>query len=77
MADRIASGALDLLDAESGARLRSYDTAAAIEGIAFDGSGRLWAASEAGSRHYYGSLVLQMALPFHPLLFQLRPGDLK
>jgi sugar lactone lactonase YvrE len=72
----ISSGALDELDLATGKLLRSHDGAAAIDGIAFDRSGLLWAVSESGVRHFYGNIFLQAVLPFHPLLFQLRPAAL-
>ena len=46
-------GTLDRLDVEIGAPQRRYAIAPGTEGIAFGSAGRLWAVSEAGSRHIY------------------------
>ncbi len=42
-------GRLQKLDAETGAVLASHDMVIGIEDLAFDGDGRLWSVSEAGS----------------------------
>lgn len=70
-------GTLDRLDPATGKLLRRYDTAPGIEGIAFDASGRLWAASEAGARHFYDRPFLSLYVPFYPLVFAIDPEDLK
>jgi hypothetical protein len=41
------------------------------EGIAFGSAGRLWAVSEAGSRHIYDHPFLGLFEPFFPLVFAL------
>ncbi len=64
-------GALDRLDPETGAPRRHYETAPGIEGIAFGSDGRLWAVSEAGSRHIYDHPFLGLFEPFFPLVFAL------
>jgi hypothetical protein len=46
-------GTLDRLDPATGAPPRRYEIAPGTEGIAFGSDGRLWAVSEAGSRHIY------------------------
>jgi len=63
-------GALDRLDPASGTRTARYRVAGGIEGIAFDGDGRLWCVSEAGARHQ------PLRYPFFPLLFRLDPSRL-
>jgi hypothetical protein len=42
-----------------------------IEGIAFGSDERLWAVSEAGSRHIYDHPFLGLFEPFFPLVFAL------
>ena len=64
-------GTLDRLDPETGAPRRRYETAPGIEGIAFGSDGRLWAVSEAGSRHIYDHPFLGLFEPFFPLVFAL------
>jgi len=64
-------GTLDRLDLATGAPRARYDTAAGIEGIAFDDSGTLWAVSEAGVRHYYDQPFAGLVVPFYPLVFAL------
>jgi hypothetical protein len=64
-------GTLDRLDATTGAPERRYEIAPATEGIAFGSNGRLWAVSEAGSRHIYDHLFLGLFEPFFPLVFAL------
>src|SRR5215472_560049 len=64
-------GTLDRLDLETGAPRRRYETAPGIEGIAFGSDGRLWAVSEAGSRHIYDHPFLGLFEPFFPLVFAL------
>jgi hypothetical protein len=46
-------GTLDRLDPLTGAPQCHYEIAPGTEGIAFGNTGRLWAVSEAGSRHIY------------------------
>jgi hypothetical protein len=46
-------GTLDRLDPATGTPQRRYEIAPGTEGIAFGSAGRLWAVSEAGSRHIY------------------------
>jgi sugar lactone lactonase YvrE len=69
-------GELDRLDPASGKVEREYKTAPGIEGIAFDGDGRLWAVSEAGARHYYDSWR-GLVLPFYPLIVAVDTGRLE
>jgi hypothetical protein len=64
-------GTLDRLDPETGASRRRYETAPGTEGIAFGSNGRLWAVSEAGSRHIYDYPILGLFEPFFPLVFAL------
>ena len=64
-------GTLDRLDPETGAPRRRYETVPGIEGIAFGSDGRLWAVSEAGSRHIYDYPFLGLFEPFFPLVFTL------
>jgi outer membrane protein assembly factor BamB len=69
----IAWGSLDKLDPATGQVEARYPAPGGIEGIAFEPSGRLWAVSEAGSRH------MPLRYPFFPLVFRLdlvrlRPG---
>jgi sugar lactone lactonase YvrE len=64
-------GTLDRLDPETGAPRRRYETAPGTEGIAFGSNGRLWAVSEAGSRHIYDYPILGLFEPFFPLVFAL------
>src|SRR5438477_93858 len=64
-------GTLDRLDPATGAPRRRYETAPGIEGIAFGSTGRLWAVSEAGSRHIYDHPFLGLFQPFFPLVFAL------
>ena len=64
-------GTLDRLDPETGAPRRRYETVPGIEGIAFGSDGRLWAVSEAGSRHIYDHPFLGLFEPFFPLVFAL------
>src|SRR5262249_50706447 len=70
-------GTLDRLDPESGAPQRRYETASGTEGIAFCSDGRLWAVSEAGSRHIYDHPLLGLFEPFFPLVFALDLSRLK
>jgi hypothetical protein len=64
-------GTLDRLDPETGAPRRRYETAPGTEGIAFGSNGRLWAVSEAGSRHIYDYPILGLFEPFFPLVFAI------
>jgi streptogramin lyase len=61
----IAWGVLERLDPATGRVAARYPVPGGIEGIAFDRSGRLWAVSEAGSRH------IPLRYPFFPLVFRL------
>src|SRR5207237_2599728 len=62
-------GTLDRLDPETGTPQRRYEIAPGTEGIAFGSDGRLWAVSEAGSRHIYDHPFLGLFEPFFPLVF--------
>ena len=64
-------GTLDRLDHETGAARRRYETAPGTEGLAFGSDGRLWAVSEAGSRHIYDYPFLGLFESFFPLVFAL------
>jgi hypothetical protein len=64
-------GTLDRLDPVTGAPQRRYEIAPGTEGIAFGNAGRLWAVSEAGSRHIYDHPFLDLFQPFFPLVFAL------
>jgi hypothetical protein len=64
-------GTLDRLNPVTGALQRRYEIAPGIEGIAFGNAGRLWAVSEAGSRHIYDYPFLDLFQPFFPLVFAL------
>ena len=64
-------GTLDRLDPVTGAPQRRYKIAPGTEGIAFGNAGRLWAVSEAGSRHIYDHPFLDLFQPFFPLVFAL------
>ena len=57
--------------AATGAPKRRYEIAPGTEGIAFGNAGRLWAVSEAGSRHIYDHPFLDLFQPFFPLVFAL------
>jgi hypothetical protein len=61
-------GTLDRLDPITGAPQRRYEIAPGTEGIAFGNAGRLWAVSEAGSRHIY---AIPSSVCFFPLVFAL------
>ena len=67
----IAWGSLDKLDPATGRIEARYPAPGGIEGIAFDPSGRLWAVSEAGSRH------IPLRYPFFPLIFRVDPARLR
>lgn len=69
-------GELDVLDPVSGRVERRDAVAPAIEGIAFDDGGRLWAVSEAGARHVYDNFLVPLVTPFFPLVFALDPARL-
>jgi hypothetical protein len=64
-------GTLDRLDPVTGAPQRRYEIAPGTEGIAFGYAGRLWAVSEAGSRHIYDHPFLDLFEPFFRLVFAL------
>jgi hypothetical protein len=64
-------GTLDRRDPETGAPQHRYEIAPGTEGIAFGSAGRLWAVSEAGSRHIYDHPFLGRFEPFFPLVFAL------
>jgi hypothetical protein len=64
-------GTLERLDPVTGAPERRYEIAPGTEGIAFGNAGRLWAVSEAGSRHVYDRPFLALFQPFFPLVFTL------
>jgi hypothetical protein len=56
----VRRGTLDRLDPGTGAPQRRYEIAPGTEGIAFGNAGRLWAVSEAGSRHIYDHPFLDL-----------------
>jgi hypothetical protein len=58
------AGTLDRLDPVTGAPHSRYQIAPGTEGIAFGNAGRLWAVSEAGSRHIYDHPFLDLFQPF-------------
>jgi hypothetical protein len=60
-------GTLDRLDPVTGEPQRRYKIAPGTKGLAFGNAGRLWAASEAGSRHIYDHPLLGLFQPFFPL----------
>jgi hypothetical protein len=64
-------GTLDRLDPVTGAPQRRYEIEPGTEGLAFGNTGRLWAVSEAGSRHIYDHPFLGLFQPFFPLVFAL------
>jgi sugar lactone lactonase YvrE len=64
-------GRLQKLDPGTGAVLASYAMPAGIEDIEFDGDGRLWAISEAGSQRWSGWST------FFPLVFSIDVGALR
>jgi sugar lactone lactonase YvrE len=70
-------GTLDRLNPATGALQRRYEIAPGTEGIAFDSAGRLWAVSEAGSRHIYDHPFLGLFEPFFPLVFALDLSSLE
>jgi hypothetical protein len=70
-------GELDRLDPASGRVEREYKVPPGIEGIAFDGNGRLWAVSEAGARHFYDQSWMSLIMPFYPLVFAIDPARLE
>jgi hypothetical protein len=61
----IGWGSLERLDMASGLVEQRYAVAGGIEGISFDASGRMWAVSEAGARHF------PWHYPFFPVVFRL------
>ena len=70
-------GTLDRLDPATGAAQHRYDIAPGTEGIAFDPAGRLWAVSEAGTRHFFDFPFAGLIVPFYPLVFTLDPARLQ
>jgi sugar lactone lactonase YvrE len=70
-------GELERLDPATGKVEREYKVPPGIEGIAFDGNGRLWAVSEAGARHFYDQSWLALVMPFYPLVFAIDPARLQ
>jgi hypothetical protein len=66
----IGWGFLDRVDTRTGRVEKRYATCAGIQGIAFDKTGRLWAVSEDGARHF------PWRYPFFPLIFRLDPARL-
>jgi hypothetical protein len=66
----IGWGFLDQLEPKNGMLAKRFAAPAGIEGMTFDGRGRLWAVSEAGARH------LPWRYPFFPLIFRLDPARL-
>jgi hypothetical protein len=66
-------GRLEELDVRSGALLRTSPAPGGLEGIAFDGAGRLWGVSESGARHTYDVPGARLLWPFHPVVFGLDP----
>jgi hypothetical protein len=70
-------GTLERLDPATGALQRPYEIAPGTEGIAFDRAGRLWAGSEAGSRHIYDHPFFGLFEPFFPLVFALDLSSLE
>ena len=70
-------GELHRLGPASGQVEREYKMPPGIEGIAFDGNGRLWAVSEAGARHFYDQSWMALVMPFYPLIFAIDPGRLE
>jgi hypothetical protein len=69
-------GALDRLDPVTGAPQRRYEIAPGTEGIAFGNAGRLWAVSEAGSRHIYDHPFLGLFQSFFPVGVRAQPLSL-
>jgi hypothetical protein len=67
----IARRALSIGSTPLPAPQRRYEIAPGTEGIAFGNAGRLWAVSEAGSRHIYDYPFLRPFQPFFPLVFAL------
>ena len=70
-------GELVRLDPKSGQIEQGYSFVPGIEGIAFDATGRMWAASEAGVRHYFDPSPAAAAAPFYPLVFSVDPAKLR
>jgi hypothetical protein len=64
-------GTLERLDPVTGAPERRYEIAPGTEGIAFGNADRLWAVSEAESRHVYDHPFLALFQSFFPLVFAL------
>ena len=64
-------GTLDRLDPVTWAPQRRYEIAPGTEGLAFGNAGRLWAVSEAGSRHIYDHSFLGLFQSFFPVVFAL------
>lgn len=70
-------GTLDRLDPATGGQRRRYRVAPGVQGVAFDGAGRLWAVSEAGARHFYDHPLLRWVEPFYPLIFAIDVSRLR
>ena len=66
-------GTLDQLDPVTGAPQRRYEIVPGTEGIAFGNAGRLWAVSEAGSRHIYDHPFLDPVPIVFPVGLRARP----
>jgi hypothetical protein len=64
-------GWLHKIERAGGRVVATYDTIIGIEGIAFDGEGRLWAVSESGTKKY-----LKWSLHF-PVVFAIDPSKLE
>lgn len=58
-------GALQQVDPETGAVLRTFEAVAGIEDLGFDAEGRLWSVGEAGSKRWHNWPT------FYPVLFSL------
>lgn len=69
-------GRLDEVDVRSGPLLRTSLAPGELEGIAFDGAGRLWGVSESGARHTYDVPGAWLLWPFHPVVFGIDPARL-
>jgi len=69
-------GRLAVIDPASGTEVARYEAPLGIEGISFDGSGNMWAVSEAGARHFYPPL-LSMFIPFYPVIFEIGVQNLR
>lgn len=65
------TGALHRLDRKTGAVVARHEMVIGIEGLAFDGEGRLWSVSESGARKYLSWSK------YFPLLFAIDTAKLK